>query len=169
MSWVRSITRNIPLLRCGEIVIEEKQVGIRGRSRARDLLQLACANQGCGIGPVAPLQNFTDNFRACAARQGTQLSQRFFGVELWDAWFLGGRFSRDVSWSSSVAIRAGLNGGSVARGLRLCRNLCSAASARPHVEANQESAFLRVLGKSGLCVERHPSDSGRAIASLLGM
>ena len=84
---MRSITRlcrialDVALLRWREIVIEENQVGIGGSGRAGDLLQLAAADQRGRIGPVAPLQNFADDFGACAGRQRAQLVQRFFRAE----------------------------------------------------------------------------------------
>ena len=93
---------DIALLRSSQIVIEEKQVGIHGRGRARNFLQLACADQSRGIGPVATLQNFTDNFRARASRQCAQFSQRFFRVKLWNARFVGAGLSRGMRWSSRL-------------------------------------------------------------------
>jgi hypothetical protein len=125
---------DIALLRGGEIVIEEKQVGIHRRSRARNFFQLARADQSCGIGPVAPLQNFADNFRARAARQRAQLSQRFVRVKLWNAWFVGAGLSRAHALEfPRLPIGSRLDGNSIARRLRLCRNL---APLRPRVRTS---------------------------------
>ena len=85
---------DIALLRSAEIVIEKKQVGIHRRGRARNFLELARADQSCGIGPVAPLQNFADNLRARAPRQRAQFRQRFFRVKLRNARFVGDGLAR---------------------------------------------------------------------------
>jgi hypothetical protein len=66
---------NVALLRSGEIVIEQKKVGIHRRGSARNFLELARADQSGGIGPLAPLQNFADNFRARALRQRAQFRE----------------------------------------------------------------------------------------------
>jgi hypothetical protein len=63
---------NISLLRCGEIVIEEKKIGVDGCGGAGDFFKLSRADQSRRIGTIAALQNFADHFRARAARQRAQ-------------------------------------------------------------------------------------------------
>ena len=76
---------DIALLGWAEIVIEQKNIGIHGGGGAGDLFQLACADQGRRIRPVAPLQDLADNFGPGTLCQRTQFRQRFVGVELGNA------------------------------------------------------------------------------------
>ena len=69
---------DVALLRSGEVVIEQEQIGgDRGRG-AGNLFQLSASDQRGWVGTVAVLQKFADNFRAGADRQRTQFVQRFF-------------------------------------------------------------------------------------------
>ena len=76
---------NVALLRRTEIVIEEKNVGIHRSRRARDFLELAGANQGRRIGPIAPLQNLAHHLRPGTLGQRAQFGQRFVRVEFRNA------------------------------------------------------------------------------------
>ncbi len=80
---------DVALLRSGQVVIEEKQIGIHRRGRACNFLELARTDQSRGIRPVAALQNFADNLRTCAPRQRAQLRQRFFRVKFRNARLVG--------------------------------------------------------------------------------
>jgi hypothetical protein len=84
---------DISLLRSGEIVIEEEKVRVHRGGGAGNFFQLARANQSGGIGPVAPLQNLANNFRARAAGQCPQLGERFIRIKFRDARLIGGGLS----------------------------------------------------------------------------
>jgi hypothetical protein len=57
---------DIPLLRGGEVVIEQQEIGGDRSCRARNLFEFAFANQGGWIGPVAALQELARNLGTCA-------------------------------------------------------------------------------------------------------
>ena len=103
---------DVALLRSGEIVIEQKQIGGDRSGGARDLLQLAASDQGGRVGTVAVLQKLSDDFRAGTHRQRTQLGQRLFGAELGDVRGLGRQLG-----GGSVASRLGGGGQRTAPGL----------------------------------------------------
>jgi len=66
---------DIALLGWTQVVIEQENIGIHRSGRARDFLELARADQGRRIGPVAPLENFADDLRPGALRQRPQFRQ----------------------------------------------------------------------------------------------
>jgi len=70
----------VSLLRGRELVVHQHEVGIDRGHRARDLLQFAFADQGCGIGTVAMLNEFAGNRRPGGCHQLAELRQRFFNT-----------------------------------------------------------------------------------------
>ncbi len=126
---------NIALLRGAEIVIEKKNVGIGRSGRARDFFELARADQGCRIGPVAPLQNLADYFCAGTLGQRAQLRERLVGIELRNAGLavgLCGGFRR-----SPVGIAA------ASRAARACAVTVPLAPVRPRVRTSTPTRNAR--------------------------
>ena len=88
INCVRSITRrltisfDIALLRGTEVVIEEKNVGVHRRGRARNFFKLPAPINVAGIRTIPPLHQFAHNLRARAVREGAQFGERFIGVKL---------------------------------------------------------------------------------------
>ena len=63
-------------------MIEENHVGGNRSRCARNLLQLAFADQRGGIGPVAMLHEFAGDLGAGAGRQRAQFVERLLGAEI---------------------------------------------------------------------------------------
>jgi len=132
---VRSITRrftiffNIALLRSGEIVVEEKKIGVHRRGRSCNFLQLARADQSGGVGPVAALQDFADNSRACTSGQRAQFRQRFVCVEFWNARLVAG-LSRGMGRNPCFAFRCWRSRRRIPGRLRLWRSRCPSRRVR---------------------------------------
>ena len=120
---------DVALLRSGEVVIEQKQIGGDRSGGARDLFQLAASDQGGRIGTVAVLQKFADDLGARADRQRAQFGQRLFGAELGDV-----RGFRRQLCGGSVASRLGGRGQRTAPGLGRRRS----ARAGAQVKANEK-------------------------------
>ena len=73
---------NVALLRRREVVIEQNHIrGNRGGC-ARNLFQLALADQRRRIRPVLALSEFAGDLGACARRQRPQFVERFLGGEI---------------------------------------------------------------------------------------
>jgi len=72
---------DIPLLRGGEFVVNQNQVGICGGRGAGNLLQFAFADQRCGIRTVAPLHKLANDLGAGGDSQFAVLAERFFNVK----------------------------------------------------------------------------------------
>ena len=107
---------DVALLRSGEVVVEQQQIGGDRSGSARDLLQLAASDQGRRVGTVAVLQKLSDDFRARTHRQRAQLGQRLFGTELGNVRGLGHQLC-----GGTVASRLGRRGQGTAPGSRGCR------------------------------------------------
>ncbi len=122
---------DIALLRRRKIVVEQDEIGIHRRDPALDLLQLAAADEGRCIRPVAPLQHLADHHCAGAAGQRAQLLQRFVRAEL----------------GNPGALRARAHpGGGVTRGLRSRTQaaLARLSPSRAHIHTHQEGAFAPI-------------------------
>src|SRR5581483_949104 len=66
---------DVPLLRCGQVVIEQQYVSGSGRGGRGNFLQLSLANEGGRIRTVAALQDLSGDFRsALAAKSRSSLS-----------------------------------------------------------------------------------------------
>src|SRR5208283_1184336 len=131
---------NVALLRRRKIVIEQDHIrGNRG-CRARDLLQLALADQRGRVRPVFALREFAGNLRPRACSQRPQFVERIFGTEI-GAGIPGisrqERRRRRCSHTRSV-ISSRLRSRSNARGTRLSP---ARAAFRPKLHPHQERAF----------------------------
>ncbi len=69
-------------LRGGKVVVEEDEVGFGGEGDGFDLLDLAGAYEGGGVGAGAALQEGGDDLRAGGASQLLELGERGFEVEI---------------------------------------------------------------------------------------
>ena len=74
----------IAQLRGRQVVIEEHQVGFRGRSDAGDLLDLARADQRGRVKPGASLHDLGNYHSTGARNQLAELGKRFFSVQFGD-------------------------------------------------------------------------------------
>jgi hypothetical protein len=124
---------NISLLRRGKIVVEENELRLHRSGSPAYLLQLAFADQSCGIGPITALEEFTGDFRSRTFCERAQFVQRLLGAELRH----GRRFRS-----------SGDTGGSVTRSLcSRCAGALDRFLARhcrctlPIFQAHQEGAF----------------------------
>jgi len=57
---------DIALLRRAKVMIKEQDIGVNRSSRSGNFLELARTDQRCGIGTIAPLQDFADHLCARA-------------------------------------------------------------------------------------------------------
>jgi len=57
---------DVALLRGGEVVVEEDDVGFGRRGGSGDFFELATSDERGGVGTVAMLEDFADNFGAGA-------------------------------------------------------------------------------------------------------
>src|ERR1700742_1608414 len=172
---------DVALLRRAEIVVEQYDVGIDRRGRARNLFQLSSADQRRRIGTVAPLQDFADDFRPGALRESSQFSQGFFGIELWNGGLtlglraIGGRIPASFLLILFRAFRRqrGRGGRGKVRRIAGRRSLpshtFSSASARTDIEANQERPLAFRFGRHRDGPKRHTSGATRGAAGLLAV
>jgi hypothetical protein len=72
---------NVPLLRRREIMIEQDELGFGTSHGSGDFLQLAFSDKRRRIELIAPLQNFSDYFRAGAGGQLSKFGERVFRRE----------------------------------------------------------------------------------------
>jgi hypothetical protein len=63
-------------------VIEQNHVRRDRSGSARDFLQFAFADQGCGVGTVFALRELARNLRTRARRQIPQFVERFLATEV---------------------------------------------------------------------------------------
>src|SRR5258708_24045228 len=97
--------------------------GFAGRGAPGISLDLPRPNQCGGIGPVAPLQNLSNNFCARASRQRAQFSKRFISIELGNERFVS------VALRTCRSFCCNRSRSSLARGLGLSRNRSFGAAA----------------------------------------
>src|SRR5258708_38548331 len=109
--------------------------GFAGRGAPGISLDLPRPNQCGGIGPVAPLQNLSNNFCARASRQRAQFSKRFISIELGNERFVS------VALRTCRSFCCNRSRSSLARGLGLSRNR-SFGAAGAYIDPHQEPALL---------------------------
>ena len=70
-------------------MVDKNQIGIHGSHSAGNFLQLAFADERCGIRTVAVLNEFAGNLRAGGCHQLAELGQRFFHSYAGDTFAFG--------------------------------------------------------------------------------
>ena len=126
-------------------MIEQQNIRIHRGRRARDLLQLARANQGCWIRPVAALQHFARHLRSRAFGERPQFGQRFVRVELGND---GPRLYRCIFSGGSGGFRAHRSRVPGRRGVSRNRSLAALGT---YFQPHQKSllslrALVRTIG-----------------------
>ena len=151
---------DIALLGRAEIVIEEQDIGVDRSGGSSNFLELASADQRCGIGTIAALQDFADHLRTGTLRQSAKFRQRFIGIELGNTRLCVG------SWRGR---RRSLHcrGFACDRSLRRNRS-ARTASPRSDIDSNKECALALRLSCGG---DRrgHTSACTRSFAGFLAM